>query len=112
MKKGLELFGDHPLAEFQSNYRHRIEEAIAKKQLEREPWWTESIAVGREGFVKEIANQILHRRSLDPHREENGSWVLRDSSPVPVTEDSTECRQARAAYVRKMRAKTGCKAGN
>jgi hypothetical protein len=60
------------------------------------------------------AGQIRHRRSLDPHREENGSWVLRDSWTKTVIEHSTEHRLemppgARTAYVRKMNAKTGCK---
>jgi REP-associated tyrosine transposase len=81
LKKGLEFFGNNPLQEFQANCRKRIEEAIAKNQLQREPCWTESIAVGREEFVKEIASRIRYRQTLDSHQEENGSWVLRDASP-------------------------------
>jgi len=82
LKEGLEFFGNNPLQEFQANYRTRIEEAIAKNQLQREPCWTESIAVGREQFVKEIASRIRYRQTLDSHQEENGSWVLRDASPM------------------------------
>ena len=85
VKKGLEFFGNSPLQEFQANYHERIKEAIAKKQLQREPSWTESIAVGREEFVAQIASRIRYRRTLDSHQIETGSWVLRDESPLDST---------------------------
>ncbi len=86
LRKGIEFFGQHPLSEVQAHYRRRVEEAIAKNELQRQPRWTESIAVGREEFVREIAGHIRYRRTLDWHQEAGGSWVLRE---MPTSESGS-----------------------
>lgn len=82
LQKGLEFFGRDQLSELRAHYRHRVEDAIARNELQREARWTESIAVGREEFVKEIASQIRYRPTLDSRQDVSGSWILRDTSPT------------------------------
>ncbi len=82
LSKGLELLGRDQLPEFQAHYRQRIDDAITKNQLHREARWTESIAVGREQFVQEIASQIRYRQTLVSHPDDSGSWILRDTTPT------------------------------
>lgn len=90
LPKGLEFFGCNQPSEFQAHYRQRIEDAIAKNQLQRDAHWTESIAVGREQFVKEIARHIRYRSTLDSRPAESGSWILRDTMPPDSPTTPTE----------------------
>ncbi len=50
----MKLFGVSDISSLQKRHKHIIEEAIARKDLCRQPVWTESIAVGRKGFVEKI----------------------------------------------------------
>jgi putative transposase len=66
-------------SEFESAYQQRIEEVIAKGKLEREAWWTESIAVGNKEFIRKVKEQTLRRRRLDVSEAANGVWVVREA---------------------------------
>ena len=72
--------GARNLQDFRSHYDAAIEERLAKHPLEREPQWTESIAVGSRSFVDRISETLLHRRRFDVEAvgTANGAWILRD----------------------------------
>jgi putative transposase len=62
---------------FRRNYEAMIAERIAKDAMEREPKWTEVIAVGSEGYVRQVAKWVWGRRQV----EITGSgeaWALRE----------------------------------
>jgi putative transposase len=61
-------------------YPDWIREALAKGSLSREPIWTESIAVGKEDFVKRIHSELGLRAIHREPAEEGGGYVLRESS--------------------------------
>jgi len=74
----LKLMGNARLEEFEDQYQRLITETIAKRQLARQPQWTESIAVGSEQFVQSIADTIHHRQNLRYEVTQGGSWCLRE----------------------------------
>ena len=65
-----------------------IEQAIRKERYEREPLWTESIAVGSEDFLKRVAGSLGGRAGACRHRTRRRehrvveSAVLGHSRPV------------------------------
>jgi putative transposase len=61
----LQLFGDVSAAKFREHYEAVIEERIVKDLAKREPEWTESIAVGSEELVREVAQRIQGRQELE-----------------------------------------------
>jgi len=69
---------------FGSEYRAGIVARLAEQDLLREPCWTEVLAVGREGFVNEMAKTILNRRKLaieqEPISGESEAYILRECS--------------------------------
>ena len=60
-------------------HRQRIVEAIRDGRLIREGIWTESIAVGSEAFVREIASRNKIRKKLKIARTGDGSWYVREN---------------------------------
>jgi len=78
----LELLGMPDLEFFVSEYQARIRRAIEEKRLSREKCWTESIAVGREEYVRKIAGTIRRER-LRPRIEESndGYWAVWEAAP-------------------------------
>jgi putative transposase len=76
------LLGPALKSEFDEAYRREVEEAIAIRRLQREPWWTESIAVGNEEFVGRIKEQTRYRRRLDTSEAASGVWVVRESAEI------------------------------
>jgi len=62
----------------QSLYRRRIEEELRRGGFDREPMWTECIAVGSRAFVESVATRIPQRCSLSivPRSGEGDSWLL------------------------------------
>ena len=68
-------------AEFLEAYGGAIEEALVRRRLEREPWWTESIAVGDKEFVRQVSDQTLYRRRLETIESTPGIWMVREASP-------------------------------
>ena len=60
-------------------HRQRVVEAIRTGRLIREGIWTESIAVGSEAFLREIASRNKKRKKLRIARTEDGSWYVREN---------------------------------
>ena len=75
------LLGAGLREEFEQAYPQAIEEAIAQGKLERQPWWTESIAVGDEEFIERVKAQTLSRRRLHSGQAADGVWVVREGTP-------------------------------
>jgi hypothetical protein len=46
--------------------------------LRRDPAWTDSIAVGSESFVKDVAERTRNRVELDIALTTEGLWTVRE----------------------------------
>jgi putative transposase len=65
--------------DFIENYRTAIQEAIQKRELERQPVWTERIAVGGEVFTKKICQGVRDRTRLAREEVSAGVWTVREA---------------------------------
>ncbi len=52
------------LKELRTTYISIIDEALARRDLARDPVWTESIAVGSQSFVRQIEEKTKNRIKL------------------------------------------------
>lgn len=78
-QKLLDLLGGCLGDSLAANYEQVIQEAIATGELERNPIWTESIAVGGDSFVNGIEAQTRNRVQLTKEQS-GGRWVLRETA--------------------------------
>ena len=72
---------------FREHYKACIEEKLREGPEERDPVWTESLALGSERYIAEVASHVKNRRRLEtePHPEHAaGTWVLQESHPAYV----------------------------
>lgn len=60
-------------------HRQRVFEAISSRRLIREEIWTESIAVGSEASLREIASRVKRRKKLNIAKTEDGAWYVREN---------------------------------
>lgn len=66
---------------FRGLHKERVERALSRRALEREPWWSEAVAVGSQEFTKKIEGDLVSdytRRCLERSMETGGAWVLRE----------------------------------
>ncbi len=68
--------------EFAGLYELAIAEALERRRLQRNPIWTESIAVGSKAFISTVAQRLLNRRRLEETEVDGGAWIVRES-PIP-----------------------------
>jgi putative transposase len=72
------------VAAFRTRYGAMTEDALQRRELGRQPCWTESVAVGSEEFVKE-AEGLLRAQGLRlktiVEETGDGTWVLREPEP-------------------------------
>ena len=74
-----DLFEVRSVEEFQKAHKGWVEEAFEKEShRERQPLWTESIAVGSEAFVKETKGKLGTRARGRKVRPASGSFELRE----------------------------------
>ena len=78
----LMLYGGRDPADFASKYGSAIAERLRRGALQRQPMWTESIAVGSESFVRQIEEQTDRRLRMDVDMGCSGAWTLRESAPT------------------------------
>ncbi len=79
------VHGARSRAEFAEAYRADIAEALASGRfLERNPAWTDNIAVGSESFVKDVAEQTRNRADLDIRTSSDGTWTVRERESTAV----------------------------
>ena len=75
----LQLLGNGSVEDFRRCFEAGLMESIAKDELKRQAHWTESLAVGGQAFVDQIARRTLNRQQLE--KELMGSaWVLRETT--------------------------------
>jgi putative transposase len=73
----LEATGQDPDSEqFRANYEAAIVERIGRR--EREPVWSESLAVGSAKYIEEVAAQVQARLRLEREHLGGGAWVLKE----------------------------------
>ncbi len=75
----LQLHGNADVDQFRMNYRHEIDQAASRRESVRDPMWTESIAAGRESFVREIEANTHNRRELTVAHDESGRWLIKEA---------------------------------
>ncbi|MBU1209066.1 MAG: transposase [Proteobacteria bacterium] len=82
----MDLFGIRSMEEIKGVYSGWVNEALEKQRYrERQPQWTESIAVGREGFVRETKERLGTKAMWREVVGANGSYELRE--PLTSYED-------------------------
>jgi putative transposase len=67
------------LEDFRKNYSQTVAEAIAHKDLCREPHWTESIAVGSPSFIGCIEEETTGRLELNIEKSDSSRWIIRET---------------------------------
>jgi len=72
------------LESFRSEYAKALEEALAVRELNRDPRWTESLAVGSREFVEEVGRQIPNRMKVVTEQPDDSSstWIVREERDV------------------------------
>jgi putative transposase len=83
------------LEDVRRNLAVALEEAIARDDMQRAPYWTESLAVGSVSFLEQVQPLILSRRETEIEEATANVWTLSESA-VP--------------YGQKTGAKIACKA--
>ena len=75
----LEALGGVKAVDFRHQYEALLVEQLAKDQVKRDPQWTESIAVGSEGYVREMEGRIHGRQQLVVEGG-GGTWILKEAA--------------------------------
>lgn len=81
MAELLRRLGDGVTLEgFRSEYAKTLEEALAVRELDRDPRWTESLAVGGCEFVERVGRLIPNRMAVVTERPDDSSntWIVRE----------------------------------
>jgi putative transposase len=78
--RSLGAVGEQGLDRFRIRYREMIEEALARRELERQPMWTESIAVGDRAWAEQMGRQIRNRMGVrvEQANGNSGAWTIRE----------------------------------
>ena len=71
--------GTEDLGTVRNNLEASLAEALAREQVQREPCWTESLAVGSAGFVEQVKPLILSRQETEIVEAVEGVWALRET---------------------------------
>ncbi|MCL5097334.1 MAG: transposase [Candidatus Omnitrophica bacterium] len=74
------------LEEVRRNLEASLAERIARDRMEREPRWTESLAVGSAGFVEKIKPLILSRQQTEVVEAGKDFWVLKEQPAIPYSQ--------------------------
>ena len=64
-------------------YAAAVTEAFERGRIEREPHWTEAIAVGSEAYVKDVGEQMNSRYRLTVGKTPDGSHMVSDAELHP-----------------------------
>jgi putative transposase len=87
LKELLKLSGQAELNAFAAWYNTGLDQAL-KKGTERQAYWTESIAVGSESFVRRMASSSKKRKKYKFEKSSDGTWYVRDSEESYLVETS------------------------
>jgi len=67
-----------PFLETAKSYLETVDDALRSENHRREGFWTESLAVGSENFVREIGSMINGRMAIET-KQEGGVWLALES---------------------------------
>ena len=72
---------EHEFNRFRESYLEDIDHVVGTETLSRQAAWTESLAVGSESFVQQVAESVKNRSRLEVERQgsEAGAWILREA---------------------------------
>jgi len=85
------------LEELRTNLAASLAERIARREVQREPCWTESLAVGSREFVEKVKPLVLSRRETEISvLAGNDAWALRE--PVIPYGQKTGLKRAAKAF--------------
>ena len=73
-----ELLDIMNMDELKETYRSWVEDGLEKQGRQRQPWWTESIAVGSEDFVRHTKERLGIRAVGREVVGANGSYMLQE----------------------------------
>jgi putative transposase len=76
--------GTGSLDELRANLNVSLADWIARDRVQREPCWTESLAIGSHGFVERMPPQVKWRQETETWEHSADLWVLRESE-VPYS---------------------------
>jgi putative transposase len=74
-----ELGFGHPPEQVAKHYVETVEHALRMGTLAREAYWTESLAVGSEDFVRKTGSKIRNRMAVEVEETGDGPWLVRES---------------------------------
>jgi putative transposase len=77
VEKLLELLGYGDVEKFRGAFEAGVRETIAREDRQRQPQWTESLAVGGSDFVESLTGRIRNRQQIEKERV-GDAWVLRE----------------------------------
>jgi putative transposase len=80
--KVLEIVEGGDWEDFNRDYAAAVEAALDRGRLGREPWWTESIAVGSREYVLRIAERARKRMRLEVQEAYDGAWMVCEPEAV------------------------------
>ncbi len=70
------------LEDVRNHLEAALGEQVAQEQVQREPCWTEGLAVGSAGFLERIRPLILSRQETELVQHDREIWVLQEA-PIP-----------------------------
>jgi len=96
------LFGVGEVEDFKGIYRGWVSDGLERQEYrERHSWWTKSIAVGREGFVRDVKEKLGAKVMWREIVGADGSYELRESIAAyeaDFTPQNEGLRQGNAFY--------------
>jgi len=76
----LAQYQEASIDDFRSNYAFAIQDAINRQELQRDPAWTESIAVGTKSFVDEIQQATNNRTDFTINEVSTNKWTIKETT--------------------------------
>ena len=76
----LAQYQETSIDDFRSNYAFAIQDAINRQELQRDPAWTESIAVGTKSFVDEIQQATNNRTDFTIKEVSANKWTIKETT--------------------------------
>ncbi len=90
-----DIFCIRSMDEFKKTYRGWVEEAL-RKEGQREPRWSESIAIGSEAFVRDVKEKLGGKAMWREIIGADGSYELREPATAYATNFGTENERLRS----------------
>ena len=97
MARVRELLGGCTQEDVVADYQSAVGQDIEQRQFARDPVWTESIAVGSESFVSDIATDIWNRENLNQSETPGVGWVLRETGDAYTAASLNDARPSAPA---------------